>query len=133
LKFKTKIGERQSSKSISFRFSRENRFKFWFLCPQRVPVGWLGRAAEQTRAVRAGVMRPSSWVGSRQNQPVSPGKLGSALGSNIIKALAQKSGLSEDELTKQRSQVHPIFLCDVFLDRAIRDTEVMVAALWILY
>jgi uncharacterized protein YidB (DUF937 family) len=27
----------------------------------------------------------SSWVGSGQNQPVSPGQLGSALGPNIIK------------------------------------------------
>jgi uncharacterized protein YidB (DUF937 family) len=49
----------------------------------------------------------SSWVGSGQNQPVSPGQLGSALGSNIIKTLSQKSGLSEDELTKQLSQVLP--------------------------
>jgi uncharacterized protein YidB (DUF937 family) len=49
----------------------------------------------------------SSWVGSGQNQPVSPGQLGSALGSNIIKTLAQKSGLSEEELTKQLSQVLP--------------------------
>jgi uncharacterized protein YidB (DUF937 family) len=48
-----------------------------------------------------------SWVGSGQNQPVSPGQLGSALGPNIIKMLAQKSGLSEEELTKQLSQVLP--------------------------
>ena len=49
----------------------------------------------------------NSWVGSGQNQPVSPGHLGSALGPNIIKTLAQQSGLSEDELTKQLSQVLP--------------------------
>jgi uncharacterized protein YidB (DUF937 family) len=48
-----------------------------------------------------------SWVGSGQNQPVAPGQLGSALGSNIIKMLAQKSGLPEEELTKQLSQVLP--------------------------
>ena len=48
-----------------------------------------------------------SWVGSGQNQPVAPGQLGSALGPNIIKMLAQKSGLSEEELTKQLSQVLP--------------------------
>jgi uncharacterized protein YidB (DUF937 family) len=47
------------------------------------------------------------WVGSGQNQSVSPGQLGSALGPNIIKMLAQKSGLSEEELTKQLSQVLP--------------------------
>jgi uncharacterized protein YidB (DUF937 family) len=49
----------------------------------------------------------SSWVGSGQNQPVSPGQLGPALGPSIIKTLAQQSGLSEEELTKQLSQVLP--------------------------
>ena len=48
-----------------------------------------------------------SWVGSGQNQPVSPGQLGSALGPSIIKMLAQKSGIPEEELTKQLSQVLP--------------------------
>ena len=48
-----------------------------------------------------------SWIGSGQNQPVSPGQLGSALGTHIIKLLAQKSGLSEEELTKQLSQILP--------------------------
>jgi uncharacterized protein YidB (DUF937 family) len=49
----------------------------------------------------------NSWVGSGQNQPVSPGQLGPALGSDLIKALAQRSGLSEEELTKQLSQILP--------------------------
>ena len=49
----------------------------------------------------------NSWVGSGQNQPASPGQLGSALGPNIIKTLAQQSGLSGDELTQQLSQVLP--------------------------
>jgi uncharacterized protein YidB (DUF937 family) len=49
----------------------------------------------------------NSWVGSGQNKPVSPGQLGPALGPNIIKTLAQRSGLSEEEITKQLSQVLP--------------------------
>ena len=49
----------------------------------------------------------NSWVGSGQNQPVSPGQLGSALGPNIIKTLAQQSGISEEELTKQLAQILP--------------------------
>ena len=49
----------------------------------------------------------NSWIGSGQNQPVSPKQLGPALGSDIIKTLAQRSGLSEEELTKQLSQVLP--------------------------
>src|SRR5215475_12243010 len=49
----------------------------------------------------------NSWIGSNQNQPVSPGQLGSALGPDIIKVLAQRSGLSEEEITKQLSQTLP--------------------------
>jgi uncharacterized protein YidB (DUF937 family) len=48
-----------------------------------------------------------SWVGNGQNQPVPPNQLGSALGPDVIKSLAQRSGLSEDELTQQLSQVLP--------------------------
>jgi uncharacterized protein YidB (DUF937 family) len=49
----------------------------------------------------------NSWVGSGQNKPVSPGQLGPALGPNIIKTLAERSGLSEEEITRQLSQVLP--------------------------
>jgi uncharacterized protein YidB (DUF937 family) len=49
----------------------------------------------------------NSWVGSGPNQPVPPGQLGSALGPDIIKSLAQRSGLSEEELTKQLAQALP--------------------------
>jgi uncharacterized protein YidB (DUF937 family) len=49
----------------------------------------------------------NSWVGSGQNQPVSPGQLGSALGPSVLKTVSQLTGLSEDDLTKQLSQVLP--------------------------
>jgi uncharacterized protein YidB (DUF937 family) len=49
----------------------------------------------------------NSWVGTGQNKPVSPGQLGPALGPDIIKTLAQRSGLSEEEITKQLSQILP--------------------------
>jgi uncharacterized protein YidB (DUF937 family) len=49
-----------------------------------------------------------SWVGTGQNQPVSPGQLGQALGPNIIKTLSQMTGVSEDQLTKQLSQGIPV-------------------------
>jgi uncharacterized protein YidB (DUF937 family) len=51
-----------------------------------------------------------SWVGDGQNQPISPGPLGSALGPSIIKALAEKTGMSEQEVTAQLSQVLPGFV-----------------------
>jgi uncharacterized protein YidB (DUF937 family) len=49
----------------------------------------------------------NSWIGHGQNHPVSPGQLGSALGPDVIKTLAQRSGMSEEEITKQLSQILP--------------------------
>jgi uncharacterized protein YidB (DUF937 family) len=49
----------------------------------------------------------NSWIGNGPNQPVSPSQLGSALGPSIIKTLAEKSGMSEEELTRELSQVLP--------------------------
>ena len=49
----------------------------------------------------------NSWIGPGQNQPVSHNQLGPALGPEIIKTLAQRSGLSEEELIRQLSQVLP--------------------------
>src|SRR3974390_1773056 len=49
----------------------------------------------------------NSWVGTGQNKPVTPGQLGPALGPDIIKTIAQRSGLSEEEITKQLSQILP--------------------------
>jgi uncharacterized protein YidB (DUF937 family) len=48
-----------------------------------------------------------SWVGTGPNEPVSPGRVGNALGPNILKTLAERSGLSEEELLKLLSQVLP--------------------------
>ena len=49
----------------------------------------------------------NSWVGSGQNQPVSPSQLGSALGPSVMKTVSQLTGISEDDLAKQLSQVLP--------------------------
>lgn len=49
----------------------------------------------------------NSWVGSGPNQPVPPAQLGTALGPDLIKALSQRTGLPEGELTTQLSQVLP--------------------------
>src|SRR6516165_636807 len=48
-----------------------------------------------------------SWIGSGQTQPISPSQLGSALGPSILKTVSQLTGLSEEDLTKQLSQVLP--------------------------
>src|SRR5262245_42264071 len=48
-----------------------------------------------------------SWIGTGPNQPISPNQLGSALGPQIIKILAQKTGMSEQEITTHLSQILP--------------------------
>jgi uncharacterized protein YidB (DUF937 family) len=48
-----------------------------------------------------------SWIGTGPNEPVSPGQLENTLGPNIIKTLAERSGMSEQELLRQLSQVLP--------------------------
>jgi uncharacterized protein YidB (DUF937 family) len=48
-----------------------------------------------------------SWIRSGPNEPVSPGHVGNALGPNILKTLAERSGMSEEELVRQLSQVLP--------------------------
>lgn len=61
---------------------------------EKLQQGGLGNAA-------------NSWVGSGQNQPVSANQLSSALGPDVIKKLAQQSGLSEDDVGNQLSQILP--------------------------
>ena len=48
-----------------------------------------------------------SWIGTGANETVSPGQVGNALGANILKTLAERSGMSEEELVRQLSQVLP--------------------------
>src|SRR6516162_1366561 len=69
-------------------------------------LGGLGGLLEKLQQSGHGEVT-KSWIGSGQNQPISPGSLGSALGPWIIKALSEKTGLSEQELTAQLSQLLP--------------------------
>jgi len=48
-----------------------------------------------------------SWIGTGQNQPISPNQLGAALGPQIIKILAQQTGMSEQEISTHLSQILP--------------------------
>jgi len=48
-----------------------------------------------------------SWIGTGQNQPIGPGQLGSALGPDIVKSLAQRTGMPEQDLMDQLSQILP--------------------------
>jgi len=49
----------------------------------------------------------NSWIGPGQNKQVPPSQLGPALGPDVLKQLAQRSGMSEQELLAQLSKVLP--------------------------
>ncbi len=49
----------------------------------------------------------SSWVGSGANAPIHPEGLGTALGQTTVSDLAQRSGMSEQELLAQLARVLP--------------------------
>lgn len=48
-----------------------------------------------------------SWVGSGQNQPIQPSQLSSALGKNTVSALAQHTGMNEQQLVSQLASALP--------------------------
>jgi len=49
----------------------------------------------------------NSWIGSGANQPIQPGQLGSALGQGTLNELAQRTGMSQEELLNQLAVVLP--------------------------
>jgi uncharacterized protein YidB (DUF937 family) len=48
-----------------------------------------------------------SWVGTGANQPITPDQIHQAFGSDMVKELAAKVGLSPDVLASKLSQVLP--------------------------
>jgi uncharacterized protein YidB (DUF937 family) len=72
-------------------------------------LGGLGGLLEKLQQSGHGDVA-KSWVGSGPNPPISPGSLGSALGLSTIKTLVEKTGLSEQEVTSQLSQILPGFV-----------------------
>ncbi|PLP61033.1 hypothetical protein CYK37_01675 [Mesorhizobium loti] len=48
-----------------------------------------------------------SWVGTGQNQSIDAGTLGKALGPQVIREIAARTGLDEQELLKQLSNALP--------------------------
>lgn len=48
-----------------------------------------------------------SWVGTGQNHPIAANDLGNALGPQVIREIAQKTGLNEQDLLKQLSAALP--------------------------
>ncbi|WP_292128254.1 YidB family protein, partial [Mesorhizobium sp.] len=48
-----------------------------------------------------------SWVGTGQNRPINANDLGSALGPAVIREIAQRTGMNEQELLQQLSTALP--------------------------
>jgi uncharacterized protein YidB (DUF937 family) len=72
-------------------------------------LGGLGGLLEKFQQTGQGDV-VKSWVGSGPNQPISPGQLSSALGPSLIKTLAEKTSMSEQDVTAQRSNILPGFV-----------------------
>jgi uncharacterized protein YidB (DUF937 family) len=72
-------------------------------------LGGLGRLLEKFQQSGHGEVA-KSWVGSGANQPISPGQLSTALGPSLIKTLAEKTGMSEQDVTAQLSNILPGFV-----------------------
>jgi uncharacterized protein YidB (DUF937 family) len=68
--------------------------------------GGLGELAERFRQAGQGD-KVDSWVQSGPNQNVAPHDLEQALGPQVIDAIANRTGLSRDELLDRLSQVLP--------------------------
>ena len=48
-----------------------------------------------------------SWVGTGPNQPIAPEQVHKVLGPDLLRQLAEKSGLSEQDLLQKLSHVLP--------------------------
>jgi uncharacterized protein YidB (DUF937 family) len=49
----------------------------------------------------------NSWIGSGPNQTITPGQLGTVLGPDILKTLSEKSGIPQQDLMAQLSNILP--------------------------
>lgn len=69
-------------------------------------LGGLGGLLEKLRDAGHG-NTADSWVGTGQNQSINANDLGAAIGPQIIREIAQRTGLDEQELLKQLSTALP--------------------------
>jgi uncharacterized protein YidB (DUF937 family) len=69
-------------------------------------LGGLGGLLDQLKNAGHGEAT-DSWVGTGQNKPIQPQDLGKAIGPQTISDIAQRAGMSEDELLKLLSQALP--------------------------
>jgi uncharacterized protein YidB (DUF937 family) len=49
----------------------------------------------------------NSWIGTGQNQPISPAQLRQALGRETVNNLSERTGVPHDDLLSQLSRILP--------------------------
>ncbi|MGN6306804.1 MAG: YidB family protein [Mesorhizobium sp.] len=69
-------------------------------------LGGLGGLLDKLKDAGHGTTA-DSWVGTGQNQPIDANDLGRALGPAVIREIAQRTGMDEQELLKQLSTALP--------------------------
>ena len=69
-------------------------------------IGGLGALVEQFQRGGLGDVM-NSWIGTGQNQPISPDQLGNVLGGDVLGKLTQHTGMSQGDLLGQLSQLLP--------------------------
>ncbi|PBB89285.1 hypothetical protein CK215_28130 [Mesorhizobium sp. WSM3864] len=69
-------------------------------------LGGLGGLLDRLRDAGHGNVA-DSWVGTGQNRPINANDLGSALGPAVIREIAQRTGMNEQELLQQLSTALP--------------------------
>lgn len=69
-------------------------------------LGGLGGLLDKLKDAGHGSVA-DSWVGTGQNQPINANDLGTALGPQVISEIAQRAGMSEQELLQQLSTALP--------------------------
>jgi uncharacterized protein YidB (DUF937 family) len=69
-------------------------------------LGGLGGLLDRLKEAGHGTAA-DSWVGTGQNQPINANDLGRALGPAVIREIAQRTGMDEQELLKQLSTALP--------------------------
>jgi uncharacterized protein YidB (DUF937 family) len=68
--------------------------------------GGLGNLVEQFQRGGLGDVM-SSWIGTGQNQPISPDQLGGVLGGELLGKLTQQTGMNPGDLLGQLSKMLP--------------------------
>jgi uncharacterized protein YidB (DUF937 family) len=69
-------------------------------------LGGLAGLAEQFQRGGLGDVM-NSWIGTGDNQPISPDQLGGVLGGDLLGELTQRTGLGQGDLLGQLSQLLP--------------------------